>query len=210
MCPFTTLQLMNVEGLTRENVASHLQKYRILLKRHAQLPANAPLTPDNLRRLELVQTAVAQSMQQSGLLSGAAHAAAVAAGSAAAAATAAASGLTVDYRELIRQLGGGHGHSHAHSATTSAAGPAALAAPLAVAAAGRGQLLQAQGLPGLQHAQGLSQVLALASGGSLTSHGVSLYAWLVLMERSSVVPVSFMVPANTAGIMHCVCLDIPV
>jgi hypothetical protein len=48
-------QLMNVEGLTRENVASHLQKYRILLKRHAHLPVNAPLTPDNVRKLEVVQ-----------------------------------------------------------------------------------------------------------------------------------------------------------
>lgn len=53
--PKTILQLMNVEGLTRENVASHLQKYRILLKRHAQLPANAPLNPENLRKLEVVQ-----------------------------------------------------------------------------------------------------------------------------------------------------------
>lgn len=63
--PKTILQLMNVEGLTRENVASHLQKYRILLKRHAQLPPNAPLVPDNLRKLEIVQQAVQQSMQQS-------------------------------------------------------------------------------------------------------------------------------------------------
>ncbi|GLI59696.1 hypothetical protein VaNZ11_001641, partial [Volvox africanus] len=63
--PKTILQLMNVEGLTRENVASHLQKYRILLKRHAQLPANAPLNPDNLKKLEVVQQAVQQSMQQS-------------------------------------------------------------------------------------------------------------------------------------------------
>ncbi|KAL0709208.1 hypothetical protein Bca4012_016186 [Brassica carinata] len=31
--PKTIMQLMSVEGLTRENVASHLQKYRLYLKR---------------------------------------------------------------------------------------------------------------------------------------------------------------------------------
>ncbi|KAK1420703.1 hypothetical protein QVD17_22518 [Tagetes erecta] len=31
--PKTIMQLMNVDGLTRENVASHLQKYRLYLKR---------------------------------------------------------------------------------------------------------------------------------------------------------------------------------
>eukprot|EP00879_Flechtneria_rotunda_P020666 GHRR01021745.1.p1 GENE.GHRR01021745.1~~GHRR01021745.1.p1 ORF type:complete len:241 (+),score=107.55 GHRR01021745.1:221-943(+) len=33
--PKTIMQVMNVEGLTRENVASHLQKYRLSLKRSA-------------------------------------------------------------------------------------------------------------------------------------------------------------------------------
>lgn len=31
--PKTVMEMMNVEGLTRENVASHLQKYRLYLKR---------------------------------------------------------------------------------------------------------------------------------------------------------------------------------
>ncbi|CAA7388994.1 unnamed protein product [Spirodela intermedia] len=35
--PKTIMQLMNVEGLTRENVASHLQKYRLYLKRMQSL-----------------------------------------------------------------------------------------------------------------------------------------------------------------------------
>ncbi|KAI5074035.1 hypothetical protein GOP47_0012048 [Adiantum capillus-veneris] len=34
--PKTIMQLMNVEGLTRENVASHLQKYRLYLRRVQQ------------------------------------------------------------------------------------------------------------------------------------------------------------------------------
>lgn len=36
--PKTIMQLMNVEGLTRENVASHLQKYRLYLKRMQGFP----------------------------------------------------------------------------------------------------------------------------------------------------------------------------
>lgn len=36
--PKTIMQLMNVEGLTRENVASHLQKYRLYLKRLSNNP----------------------------------------------------------------------------------------------------------------------------------------------------------------------------
>lgn len=45
--PKTIMQLMNVEGLTRENVASHLQKYRLYLKR--QGPNNeGPSSSDQL------------------------------------------------------------------------------------------------------------------------------------------------------------------
>ena len=39
--PKTIMQLMNVEGLTRENVASHLQKYRLYLKRLQGVSAHA-------------------------------------------------------------------------------------------------------------------------------------------------------------------------
>ncbi|MQM11393.1 hypothetical protein Taro_044303 [Colocasia esculenta] len=39
--PKTIMQLMNVDGLTRENVASHLQKYRLYLKRMQGLPSGA-------------------------------------------------------------------------------------------------------------------------------------------------------------------------
>ena len=42
--PKTILQLMNVEGMTRENVASHLQKYRLYLKRLAGVPPGTTLT----------------------------------------------------------------------------------------------------------------------------------------------------------------------
>ncbi|KAL5973392.1 PHO85 cyclin-1 [Asimina triloba] len=44
--PKTIMQLMNVEGLTRENVASHLQKYRLYLKRMKGMP-NESLSASN-------------------------------------------------------------------------------------------------------------------------------------------------------------------
>jgi SHAQKYF class myb-like DNA-binding protein len=46
--PKTIMQLMNVEGLTRENVASHLQKYRLYLKRMQGLSSEGPSASDQL------------------------------------------------------------------------------------------------------------------------------------------------------------------
>ena len=45
--PKTIMQLMNVEGLTRENVASHLQKYRQYLKRMQGIPIEGPSSSDH-------------------------------------------------------------------------------------------------------------------------------------------------------------------
>ena len=53
--PKTILQLMNVEGMTRENVASHLQKYRLYLKRLAGVPPSAPLPADIMQRVHPFQ-----------------------------------------------------------------------------------------------------------------------------------------------------------
>lgn len=50
--PKTILQLMNVEGMTRENVASHLQKYRLYLKRLAGYPSAARLPLDTLQQVQ--------------------------------------------------------------------------------------------------------------------------------------------------------------
>lgn len=43
--PKTIMEMMNVEGLTRENVASHLQKYRLYLKRMEGLSSEAHSGP---------------------------------------------------------------------------------------------------------------------------------------------------------------------
>ncbi|KAF0933634.1 hypothetical protein E2562_018867 [Oryza meyeriana var. granulata] len=45
--PKTIMQLMNVEGLTRENVASHLQKYRLYVKRMQGLSNEGPSPSDH-------------------------------------------------------------------------------------------------------------------------------------------------------------------
>ncbi|GFZ01439.1 homeodomain-like superfamily protein [Actinidia rufa] len=60
--PKTIMQLMNVEGLTRENVASHLQKYRLYLKRMQGLSSEGPSYSDHL----FASTPVPQSLHESG------------------------------------------------------------------------------------------------------------------------------------------------
>ncbi|KAL5580946.1 hypothetical protein UlMin_013388 [Ulmus minor] len=60
--PKTIMQLMNVEGLTRENVASHLQKYRLYLKRMQGLSNEGPSSSDQL----FSSTPVPQSLNESG------------------------------------------------------------------------------------------------------------------------------------------------
>ncbi|CAL9751811.1 unnamed protein product [Musa acuminata subsp. burmannicoides] len=58
--PKTIMQLMNVEGLTRENVASHLQKYRLYLKRMQGLSNEGPSSSDHL----FASTPVPQSLRE--------------------------------------------------------------------------------------------------------------------------------------------------
>lgn len=60
--PKTIMLLMNVEGLTRENVASHLQKYRLYLKRMQGLSNEGPSSSDHL----FASTPVPQSLQETG------------------------------------------------------------------------------------------------------------------------------------------------
>ncbi|KAE9463551.1 hypothetical protein C3L33_04536, partial [Rhododendron williamsianum] len=62
--PKTIMQLMNVEGLTRENVASHLQKYRLYLKRMQGLSSEGPSASDPL----FASTPVPQSFHESGAM----------------------------------------------------------------------------------------------------------------------------------------------
>ncbi|KAJ0776563.1 putative transcription factor MYB-HB-like family [Helianthus annuus] len=57
----TIMQLMNVEGLTRENAASHLQKYRLYLKSMQGLSNEGPSSSDHL----FASTPVPQSLQES-------------------------------------------------------------------------------------------------------------------------------------------------
>ena len=64
--PKTILQLMNVDGMTRENVASHLQKYRQYLKRLAGYPANARVPHDTLQAVQQVCRERCQHLQLQG------------------------------------------------------------------------------------------------------------------------------------------------
>ena len=50
-------QVMAVGGLTRENIASHLQKYRRLLEKKAGLPAGGAVTSEAWPLLEAAQRA---------------------------------------------------------------------------------------------------------------------------------------------------------
>lgn len=64
--PKTILQIMNVDGMTRENVASHLQKYRLYLKKLAGVSAADEISPDALQRVheEAVRQHVAKQQQE--------------------------------------------------------------------------------------------------------------------------------------------------
>ena len=70
--PKTILQLMNVEGMTRENVASHLQKYRLYLKRLAGIPPSAPLPTDIMQRVHPFQYPGASTLGASAAMNAAA------------------------------------------------------------------------------------------------------------------------------------------
>ncbi|GAB4860119.1 PHO85 cyclin-1 [Ancistrocladus abbreviatus] len=63
--PKTIMQLMNVEGLTRENVASHLQKYRLYLKRMQGLPSEGGSSSSAGDQL-FASTPIPQNLSESG------------------------------------------------------------------------------------------------------------------------------------------------
>lgn len=65
--PKSILGLMNVEGMTRENIASHLQKYRIYLKKMGGYAAKDKISTDTLQELHednVRQMASQEAMQQ--------------------------------------------------------------------------------------------------------------------------------------------------
>ena len=62
--PKTILQLMNVDGMTRENVASHLLKYRLYLKKLGGYAANAKTSPEALQQVQQVWTATMVTLRE--------------------------------------------------------------------------------------------------------------------------------------------------
>lgn len=62
--PKSILSLMNVDGMTRENVASHLQKYRLYLRRLGGLTDKDRADADALQRLHAVSQALVQEGAQ--------------------------------------------------------------------------------------------------------------------------------------------------
>lgn len=62
--PKTIMQLMNVDGLTRENVASHLQKYRLYLKRMQGFSNEGPSSSDHVFASTTVQQSLHELQQQ--------------------------------------------------------------------------------------------------------------------------------------------------
>lgn len=66
--PKNILTMMNVDGMTRENVASHLQKYRLYLKKIGGYAERDRVDPDLLQRLHeqnVQQMAAQQAVQHS-------------------------------------------------------------------------------------------------------------------------------------------------
>ena len=104
--PKNILSMMNVEGMTRENVASHLQKYRLYLKKiggHSEKDRIDPEVLQSLHEQNVQHMAAQQAMQ---------HSMAAATGSAA-------------------YLVGMHHHAgHQHPYATAAAGTAAAGGPI--------------------------------------------------------------------------------
>jgi SHAQKYF class myb-like DNA-binding protein len=51
--PKSILAALGVEGMTRENVASHLQKYRLYLKRLAEVAPGDPIPEDKVEAVQV-------------------------------------------------------------------------------------------------------------------------------------------------------------